>query len=329
MTLRSPDALVCAIPYLLGFEPRESAVLVWLSRGRILLTQRIDLPGSIDELPAWREATWSHAAASQSDELIAVVFAAATDLTGEGVSDVIREADARSIAVRDALRVEGDRWWSLLCSDSDCCPDDGRKVDLQVKDRVAAEFTLLGRAPLADRSAVAATLESDPIRVSSVAECLDDLDQPDASGVEAWRDAAIESLVRRLTTGSETSVEDPAQTARMLASLADIRVRDTLLWDLAQLDSEGLASALDRMIPLLRAAPCGTVAPVATCCAVLAWLLGDGARAMMAVDRALADDPDYSLAALVATSLRAGLAPTAWREVMAALPRDECRHGSR
>ena len=50
---------------------------------------------------------------------------------------------------------------------------------------------------------------------------------------------------------------------------------------------------------------------------------------MMAVDRALADDPDYSLAALVATSLRAGLAPTAWREVMAALPRDECRHGSR
>ncbi len=201
VTLRSPDALVCAIPYLLGFEPRESAVLVWLSRGRILLTQRLDLPGSIDELPAWREAIWSHAAASQSDELIVVVFAAATDLVGEGVSDVIREADARSIAVRDALRVEGDRWWSLLCSDSDCCLTKGGGWT-QVTDRVAAEFTLLGRAPLADRSAVAATLDPDPTRAAAVA-------RPPGrsrrnrtpSGVEAWRDAALDSLARRLPHG--------------------------------------------------------------------------------------------------------------------------------
>ena len=93
--------------------------------------------------------------------------------------------------------------------------------------------------------AVAATLDPDPTRARAVADRLDDLEHPDASGVEAWRDAALDSLARRLITGSETSVEDPAQTARMLASLADIRVRDTLLWDLAQLDSEGLTSSTE------------------------------------------------------------------------------------
>ena len=44
LTLRSPDALVAAVPYLLGFWPTDSAVVVWLRGGRIMLTQRLDLP---------------------------------------------------------------------------------------------------------------------------------------------------------------------------------------------------------------------------------------------------------------------------------------------
>ncbi len=55
---------------------------------------------------------------------------------------------------------------------------------------------------------------------------------------------------------------------------------------------------------------------------------GDGARASVAVERALADDPAYSLALLLAQSLSAGLPPEAWREATAGLTRDECRHGS-
>ena len=320
---------MCAIPYLLGFQPHDSAVLVWLAGGRIVLTQRLDLPGSVRELPAWREAVWSHAAAGESDELIVVACAPAAGLVGECVADVLREAAERAIAVRDALRIEGDRWWSLLCTDPDCCPQDGRPVDPRARDRVAAEFTVLGRAPLADRSAVAATLEPDPARVTEVAACLDALATPAPSEVETWRDEALDALDRRLIATPETPVDGRWETARLLVSLGDIRVRDTLLWDIARLDAEHLASVLERLTALLRAAPSGLVAPAATCCAVIAWLMGDGVRAMMAVDRALTDDPQYSLAALVEASLRAGLAPRAWRDVMAALPRDECRHGSR
>jgi len=79
---------------------------------------------------------------------------------------------------------------------------------------------------------------------------------------------------------------------------------------------------------VLRSAPDGHVAPVASCAAIVAWLLGDGARAHIAVDRARHDDAGYSLALLLAASLTAGLPPAAWRESMAALTRDDCRHGA-
>jgi hypothetical protein len=67
---------------------------------------------------------------------------------------------------------------------------------------------------------------------------------------------------------------------------------------------------------------------VACCAAITAWLLGDGARASVATARARVDDPRYSLGELLAVSLAAGLPPQAWRESMAGLSRELCRHGS-
>jgi hypothetical protein len=60
---------------------------------------------------------------------------------------------------------------------------------------------------------------------------------------------------------------------------------------------------------------------------VVAWLLGDGVRASIAAARALECTPDYTLATLVAHSLAAGLSPSTWRSAMAAVTREECRHG--
>jgi hypothetical protein len=57
------------------------------------------------------------------------------------------------------------------------------------------------------------------------------------------------------------------------------------------------------------------------------WLGGDGARANVALDRALADDPDYSLGLMVSAALRSGLPPQSWRDAMSGLTRDTCRHG--
>jgi hypothetical protein len=60
---------------------------------------------------------------------------------------------------------------------------------------------------------------------------------------------------------------------------------------------------------------------------LLAWLIGDGARALVALERAGADDPSYSLAALLSASIGGGLPPSLWRQAMTDLTREECRFG--
>jgi hypothetical protein len=85
----------------------------------------------------------------------------------------------------------------------------------------------------------------------------------------------------------------------------------------------------DRLADLVRCAPPGQVAPAATVLAIAQWNSGDGARANVALDRAQADDPDYSLAHLVGTALRSGLPPSTWAASLADLDRDTCRHGTK
>jgi hypothetical protein len=203
---------------------------------------------------------------------------------------------------------------------------------------VAAEFTLAGRAPLPAREDLEQGLAAEDALVARLEPLLDGM--PDiAAGParETWRDERISDALALLADDAEEveeldEFEDlefaPEAMARVVAGLDDVRVRDTVLWELSRWDTAVLLVALDRLSLLLRAAPAGHVAPVACCAAITAWLLGDGARASVATARARADDPHYSLGELLAVSLGAGLPPQAWRESMAGLTRDLCRYGS-
>ena len=44
LNLTSPGELITAIPFLLGFHPRRSVLLMALRQRRLSLTQRLDLP---------------------------------------------------------------------------------------------------------------------------------------------------------------------------------------------------------------------------------------------------------------------------------------------
>lgn len=320
LSLRSPDALLAALPFLLGFHPARSAVFIWLAARRILLTQRIDLPAADADLDAWRGAVWSHPAADEADELI-VVLVTAHPSWAELARGIRDEADERGIHLRDLLRSDAGRWWSLLCDEPTCCPPEGRVVDTAVVTEVGAEFALLGRAPAADRAALVAEMAPDPAAAVTPEELRAARAPIAVQARERWRDAAIAAIEAHLHDVAEA---DPVI---VIAGLADIRVRDTVLWDALQLAPERSALAVARLVGTLRRTPEEFVAPVATTVAVLAWAGGDGARALVALDRALAADGTYSLAGLVAESLRAGLPPAVWREAMARVDRDECRHG--
>lgn len=330
--LVGPDSIVAAVPHLLGFQPRESIVIVWIREDRITLTQRVDLPAPDSALDA--ESLVAMACHAASDAAIVVIFGTdptqANGLRVELVDSIRRRLTAREITCLDALHVSGGRWWSYLCEEA-CCPPEGRQVDEVTAAEVASR--LAGAAVEPSREDVVRIFEADEAaalgmstRVNRVVRKLDARfvrAENAADSLQQWRDQQISSF--EPVFRGEGEVEGFG--AGLLVSLQDIRVRDCLLWHLAR--SPHPRDVVASLSPLLRAAPTGFIAPVATCAAIAAWLCGDGVRASAAVHRALVDDSAYSLAQLVDRSILSGLPPSSWRQAMAQVSYDQCRMGER
>ncbi len=321
LALSGPDAAIAALPYLLGFPPRESAVVLWLADGRLALTQRLDLPRG-DEHGPWLDAIWCHRAPQDAALVVLVTEHPVADGLVDGLLG--RAAD-QGTEVRDVLATDGVMWRSLLCRGESCCPVEGRRVDPSVAVRIAAEFAAMGRAPVANRDELVREFAADPGRQAEVASQVS-APPPDRTRRERWRDVAIRTVLAQLGQRSGTEAPAAEGIATLVVALSDIRVRDTVLWELARRGD--LATELGHLAAAVRSAPAGQVAPVATCAAIVAWCQGDGARALSALDRALHDDADYSLALLVRQALAAGLPPAEWRASLSQITREECRRAA-
>jgi hypothetical protein len=145
-----------------------------------------------------------------------------------------------------------------------------------------------------------------------------------ASVTEAERDSAIGS-VRDALRADDLSEAD---IARVGVALADVQVRDTVLWDLMHEDRCTWGGVADRLAAVVAATPESHVAGPATLLAILRWQMGDGSRASAAVIRALEAEPAYTLAVLVERCLATGMYPAQWREGLVALSRSECRRAA-
>lgn len=142
--------------------------------------------------------------------------------------------------------------------------------------------------------------------------------------VEASRDDAIDVAHDLLACATVTDTS----LAQALVALADVRVRDTLLWDLMHEAPSTWAATGERLARMVAVAPDTHVAGPATLLAILRWQVGDGSRASAAVERALAADPTYTLAALVDRCLATGMHPAMWRAGLADLSREACRRAA-
>ena len=153
ITLSTPHEVIAAVPHLLGFQPSDSLVVLALAGPRLTVTLRYDLPQPAD-IPAFSEHLVSCLAVNRADEVILVGYGseqATPVLTG------VRDHLAELLTIRDIFRVTAGRWWSLTCTDPRCCPPDGNPVDSDGT-LAAAEFMVLGSAPLPGRDDVAATI---------------------------------------------------------------------------------------------------------------------------------------------------------------------------
>jgi hypothetical protein len=319
LRLTCPADLVETVPYVVGFHPTRSIVLICVRVRELRLTMRLDLPPSTDARPTAKTLAQHAVNAGADTVLIACYPDNSEDRTSAErmVRQLRRDLRVKDVTVKEAVRVENGRWWSYLCGNDQCCPSEGTPIPA-TPGRAAVTAVFAGEVALPDRSALKERLTPvNDIALIAVEQAF--LDAAAAlvrhtaeQAVDAWRDeeqAFLVGLAERYDAGGNRLTAREA--GRALFALGDVEVRDACVtwWD----DRSRCASSVRMWTDLVRHAPAMYVAPAATLLAGSAWLSGEGAFANIALDRALAGDPAYRLARLLGAAIQAGISPERFR----------------
>ena len=320
----SPAALLAIVPHLLGFVPEASLVVIGTAppRDRIKVTLRYDLPDPPEEALAADIAAHAAGVIGSQQMTAAVAVGYGPEPLVTPLADALR--DAFSLAgtdLREFLRVQEGRYWSYLCGDERCCPAAG--VPFDAGTHPASVALARDEAPvLADRAAVAARIA--PLRGSTeesmrqatrraerhVAQLLGKVRKSARIGaarhmIAAEGLAAVGRMIAGYRRGDATATD--YEVAWVTVALRDLRVRDDA-W--ARMDPAHRDAHRRLWTDVVRRAQPGHVAAPASLLAFVAWQCGDGALANVALDRALADDPSYSMATLLRQVISAGAPPS-------------------
>ena len=161
VSLRSTAELADALPYLMGFHPDDSIVLVALhgSRGRFGGRIRFGIPENPAEWPtvarhlaADLAATGTARGGTPDAALVYLCQDPSPGHTGRHVRERLRPlaehlraaCDRLGMPAREALCISGGRYWSYCCPDDRCCPEDGGELPLPGTSAMAAAAVWAG-----------------------------------------------------------------------------------------------------------------------------------------------------------------------------------------
>ncbi|MBV2366536.1 DUF4192 domain-containing protein [Streptomonospora nanhaiensis] len=317
LTLTTPADIVAAVPYLLGYHPNDTLVVLGL-RGatpRLHTLFRCDLGEHITAHPA--EAARHLVTGLRADDCgtaLIVGYGPAADITR--CVDALRRCAAEAgIAVGEALRVADGRYWSYVCDSPACCPAEGVALDLaasavsatavanglsawQSLNRIRAYLAPVEGAARAPMRAATRRAERRGRRLRAAAPGRDSFGPRfRVQGARVVRTAIAAALRGDLPRA-------PDHLAWLGVLLTCVRVRDDA-W--VRIDP-GTADAHVRLWrEVLRHVEPGYRPAPGCLLAVAAWTRGDIALADAALDLVRAADPGYPLADLLCQALRAGL----------------------
>jgi hypothetical protein len=318
LRLTSPSDLLAAVPYLLGFHPIDSIVVIGLCGTRSVFHVRGDLPATADADEYGRYLA-DVLGERRVDRVLMIGYGPA-----QAVTPVILAAShwfrAGGVGIDDALRVTDGRYWSYVCAAPGCCPPEGTRFDVSGS-RVAAEATLAGCVALPDRAALqrrVAPPESAALvamqRATARAEerltrALGEAEGAPSAALAATGDRVVAAAVARYARGDRLDDDELAELSLLMVATS---VRDAA-WQRITRDCGSRESGPHlRLWTDVVARTCPDLAaPPASLLAFTAWRCGDGALAAMAVERALAADPSYSLARLMRQVLERMMPPSA------------------
>ncbi len=318
-TVKTPHDLLAAVPFLIGYHPTDSLVLISVKSDSLEMAMRIDFPLNPPE--GSYQLLASHLKRENSEGALIVAYVPADCSTGPDVLHNIADAVASlDIPIRELMLVRNNRWRSLLCSDDACCPPEGNQVEEFANSRIAAEQVASGKVlPFSDSEglthSISATIFAKDINWN--AQVVGFRVDPDANNLNQMQRDGAESILLLADFYSQSGFcKDYDLIARVLGRLSDIQVRD---FALGCHNDETINSYWAMWRDLLRIAPPKFVAPVASVFASIAYENGEGALAHRALDRAIEDDPEYSLARLLRRVFSSGWPPSGFAQLRAEL----------
>ena len=345
--LRNPGELLAALPYLLGFHPRDSLLFIAFggdSGRRIQLTQRIDLPCPDDAPTVCRALAANTLRTAPAGVAVVVVggdqvVAGGVPFSGPPPSGELAAAAAEALETC-GVPVQSRTWaagtgagaaWACYddCGCRGAVPDAGETPFAAT----AVAAGLVARADRADLEKLVAP--TTPARLRRRAQMLgravDAALDPPGSGSSLGRagdpagaepdgtGAAGSALVEQALTDAAAGrlCLDDERVVALASVLSDLRVRDAALARCAGPDADA-DGAVHLWAALTRETPDPEAAEPATLLAACALLRGDGALAGIALDRAEQAWPGHRLSGLLRAVWSAGIPPEQVRECLTA-----------
>lgn len=205
--------------------------------------------------------------------------------------------------VKDFLIIHQGRWRSFLCKNQECCDPAGEPLPDIASSEFAAEHVFQGL--------VMPPLTPAPAEPTDLLALLDraraEFERCEPSNRSKRGVIALLRLISHFTIKRE--LENQNLVADALIALTDIQVRD---FGIGSHGDENLELHRELWRALLDSAPVGYRGPTATLLALVRYEGGDIQGAKRALERALTDDPHYSLAHLLQKTFAAGWPPEAF-----------------
>ncbi|MFE6822947.1 DUF4192 domain-containing protein [Streptomyces sp. NPDC057690] len=358
VTLRTPAELADALPYLLGYRPEDSIVLVALhdrgGRGRFGGRARLGIPANPDDWGAVAQqltqglVKGSERRGTRPASMVAYLCQEpGKGETGRQVMERLQplahrlrlECGRLDVPVIEALCIADGRFWSYCCGGKGCCPVEGVAMGLPGTSVLAAAATYAGiqvrgtlrelRArllPLETGAALEQEIALDTAGMALVPRILDE--ESRAAVAEETLDLAGR-VVRRLA-------EAPVVPGALLADRRDdellgfdeaaaliLGLQDRVTRDRAAgwMEGDEAAPALRLWRALARrcVGPYGEhAAAPLTLAGWVAWSTGDELEGREALAMALGADPDYLFARLLHQACNEGLDPESVRRCLRA-----------
>ncbi|MFF1920901.1 DUF4192 domain-containing protein [Streptomyces sp. NPDC058221] len=353
ITLRGPAELADALPYLMGFHPNDSVVMVALhgGRGRFGGRLRLGIPRSSQEWPSVAGQLaeclikGSERRGDRPDAIVVFLCQDPADgETGNQTMERLRPfaqrlrtaCGALDVPVLEALCISDNRYWSYCCPDARCCPAEGNPLAMPGTSVMAAAATYAGiqvrgslremEARLAPLTATVGTEQQqalDSAGATLLPKLLDEEGRREVGG------STLELARRLMTRLGEAPAAMPSlsdlnddrligheEAAAVILGLQDRETRDRAAEWMEGPEAES-ALRLWRALARRCVAPYEehAAAPL-TLAGWVAWSTGDEPAARVALGLALRLDPGYTFAQLLHEACNQGLDPETLRRCL-------------